>query len=948
MSNDCPAPGAQELRDELLAAEGAAKLADLPAVVWDRLARLTAASPLYAQVLRRHPAYAAWVTEPGNEATEFRFRALRDEWQQMTADRALDAGTAPLPDRLEALRAYRRKISLRIAYREVNALASAETTVGELSRLAEFCLQKCLEWATAPWVARLGMPWDEVLDRPARLSVLALGKLGGGELNFSSDIDLLFFYEGEGCTRRDGGPTNHANVEVFTKIAEDTATFLQQQTGEGFLFRVDLRLRPEGETGPLVRSFEGLEHYYAAAGQTWERLALIKARPVAGDRALGAELLESLHAFRYPRHPPPSMLMEVAAMKARTEREVVGADALHLDIKSGHGGIREIEFMVQCLQLMHAGRFPFLQTTATVAALQQLARYDLLPRTDAVFYREAYWFLRAVEHRLQMREERRTHQLPREPAELAAIATTLGLDSTAALQARLSGIRDRVHARFAEWFAGSDDAGEFNDWWALLTRGERPAAIAARLAAWFRDDPAAVEQLGLFVRGDHTHAVTRELVVRFAELARNFDALLPTLAQPLETLRRLAQFAETYGSRQQFFNACAVNPPLLGVLARLFDRSQFIFEVLRQNPGIFEEVLRPEILRKVKDADALCAELAAGEAAEDFADWLWHYVKAEQIRLAIGELLEFVAPVELEARLSQLADAVLTHVLRRVDPEGRLLLIALGKYGGRELTFGSDLDLLLVGAGDDTSVDEPRWRELERLVGQHGPLGGAFALDWRLRPHGDAGPRITTLPALRAYQAGGGAQVWEKQLLTRARVVAGAPALAQEWTAWHAGLLYGAPATAEEEQAMWAMRLRIERERDRVDPPERALKTGAGGLIDIEFAVQLLQLRQGAVQPALRSPETRRVLAALGGLGLLPADTVARLRENFDFLKRIELSLRRDTAQPVSVLGEADAQERLARWLGYASRETFWADYTRHLADTRALVLTALGPRITG
>jgi glutamate-ammonia-ligase adenylyltransferase len=369
--------------------------------------------------------------------------------------------------------------------------------------------------------------------------------------------------------------------------------------------------------------------------------------------------------------------------------------------------------------------------------------------------------------------------------------------------------------------------------------------------------------------------------------------------------------------------------------------------VLRQNPGIFEEVLRPEILRQVKDAGALRAELATGEMVADHADWLWQYVKAEQIRLAIGELLEFATPVELEARLSLLADAVLGHGLRRVDPAGRLLLIALGKYGGQELTFGSDLDLLVVGAGDDTSADEPRLRALERLLGQHRPLGCAFALDWRLRPHGDAGPRITTLPALRAYHAGGGAQVWEKQLLTRARVVAGAPALAREWTAWQTELLYGAPASAAEEREMWAMRLRIERERDRVDPPERALKTGAGGLIDIEFAAQILQLRHGAAQPALRSPGTRDVLSALGEHGILPADAAARLRANFDFLKRIELSLRRDTAQPVSALGDASAQERLARWLGYASREDFWTDYTRHLADTRALVRATLGPRIT-
>jgi glutamate-ammonia-ligase adenylyltransferase len=754
---------------------------------------------------------------------------------------------------------------------------------------------------------------------------------------------LIFFYEGDGHGMKDGAPSTAANPEIFARIAETTVRALQTPAPEGFMFRVDLRLRPEGEFGPIVSSLSALENYYSSSGQTWERLALIKARPVAGSKGLGEELLESVQSFRYPRHPPPSVLQEVAAMKARTELEVVGSEALQRDIKSGYGGIREIEFRVQSLQLLNAGRFPFLQTGSTVAALAQLSRYELLPVEEAQFLEEAYWFLRAVEHRVQMREERQTHQLPASPEELAATARSLGFDDEDAFHARLDGIRKRVHEGFEKWFEGGDELDEFNHWWIFLTTGKPDAAVTARIDRWFRSAPESAAEVRLFALGNLSHPVTRELVSRFIDLAKSLDSVMPDLARPAGTLRRLARFAETYGTRQQFFNACAMNPELLRVIATLFDRSEFIFEVLRLHPEILEEVLRPEILRKKNDRTILLDELAAGAGASDPADWLWHYVRAEQIRLAIGALLRFSDPVAVEHDLTLLADTVLEHLLAKHDPKGRLAVVALGKFGGGELTHGSDLDIMVLSSATETASDEPVLRALQRDLTHKGPLGSTFELDLRLRPYGDAGPRIVTLDALEDYFRSGAAQDWEMQLLTRARVVAGNVEVAAHFRAWRDRLLYTAPPTPEQELRLWAMRMRVERERDRSYPPERALKCGPGGLIDIEFLAHLLQLRHGTAMPALRKTSTREVLDCLIASGIIDSDSGARLAGNHEFLRRIERNLRRDTSRPASIIDTGERMGVLAAWLGFSGSEEFWADHVRRMAETRSLVLKILG-----
>ena len=836
-------------------------------------------------------------------------------------------------------------MTLRIAYRDVNELALVPVTVTELTLLGEFCLRECHALALKQWISRYGEPWDEELNRPARFCVLGLGKLGGQELNFSSDIDVLYLYEGEGHCRKEGSPGVFTNVEFYTKVAETMTGMLQAQTADGFLFRVDVRLRPEGAYGPLVRSLASLEHYYAAAGQTWERMALIKARPVAGDLTLGAELLEGLHAFRYPRHPPPSLLAEVAAMKVRTEKEILGARTLDRDVKSGPGGIREIEFIAQAFQLLHAGRYPFLQTHSTTAALNQLVRYRLIQVQEAVFLVEAYWFLRRVEHAIQMREEHQTHALPADPAEIPAIAHTVGFAAPEEFLRRLDSVRSRVRQIYEGLFRGETGDAEFQSWWEFFTTTRTPEPVQARLQRWLGPDESGAGELRLFVCGPHGHQVNRELVVRFQHLAQVFDEVMPVLAQPVPTLRRIARFAERYGTRQQFFNGCAANPQFFRVLALLFDRSAYICELLGAHPEIAEEVLRPSVLRKHKSAAVLAQEIAAGPPGDGFAGWLWLYVKAEQVRYAIGELLEFLDVEEVETSLSRLGDAVLTHVLRQLDPRQRLLLVALGKYGGAELTFGSDLDLLFVARESDAAAADAIVRDFRRLMHHGGPLGAIFEIDLRLRPHGDAGPLATTPAVLRAYHARGSGQAWERQLLTRARVVAGAPELGAEFQSLVTELVYRSPLAEAEAAALWAMRRRVEQERDVVTPPERAFKTGPGGLVDFEFLVQLLQMRHGHDHPELRHPGTRRGLRTLAASGLVPAAANRQLLENYDFLKRIEVLIRRDANKAVSVLAASPGERFvLARWLGFADEATFWLEHCRRLAETRRTVLPLLPP----
>jgi glutamate-ammonia-ligase adenylyltransferase len=416
-----------EFLDRLIESSPETAAADLPKETSERVEKLARTSRIYSQLLLQNPGWIQWLELSATRPGGLDFYATNAEWERYRLENNCPERTDA--EYLPILRRFRRRISLRIAYQSLAGLTAESSTVRELTQLAEFCVRECYFISLEKWTSLLGQPWDDAENEPARFCCVALGKLGGGELNFSSDVDLLYLYEGEGNTRIAGKRTSTANNEFFHRLGESITRSLNQRDATGFLFRTDLRLRPGGDGSPLVPSLEAMENYYAVAGQTWERLALLKARPIAGDFSLGGELLESLQSFRYPRHPPPSILADVASMKIRTENEVVGSDAVSRDVKSGYGGIREIEFVVQASQLLHGARFPFLQTTSTIEGLHQLVRYKLLSADTATRLESAYWFLRRVEHRLQIVDEHQTHELPAGDGARMVIASSMGFGS---------------------------------------------------------------------------------------------------------------------------------------------------------------------------------------------------------------------------------------------------------------------------------------------------------------------------------------------------------------------------------------------------------------------------------------------------------------------------------------------------------------------------------------
>jgi glutamate-ammonia-ligase adenylyltransferase len=491
-----------------------------------------------------------------------------------------------------------------------------------------------------------------------------------------------------------------------------------------------------------------------------------------------------------------------------------------------------------------------------------------------------------------------------------------------------------VHAVYAGLFADRGIDLEFEAWWAFLTSDKVPATIAVRLERWFGADPAAADALRMFASGGRHVLITRELVLRFQHVAAAFDAVLPDLARPLGTLARLARFAERYGTRWQFLGFCAQNPKLFRVFALLCDRSEAVVELLCAHPEIVEEVLRPEILMRRRSRRALEEEIRRAAGEPRFTDWLWLYGRAEQVRHALGGILGSLSPEEIEAAMTLLADAV----LRQLTRDSGVLIVALGKYGGAELSFGSDLDLLFVAESGAEAEAATVVDFVRSALGRGGPLGAAFALDLRLRPHGLAGPLATSVALLDAYhKPGGGAQIWERQSLLRARVVAGPAKLAEGFRAWRERILFSAPLTDPEAAEIAAMRTRIEKELG-AGPPGAAFKAGAGGRADIEFLVQALQLRHGFSEKAIRVSGTRAALKAMARSGLLTQALATPLLANYEFLRRIETALRLDANAAVTCLPqEPSEREALARWLGFPDASGFLEEHLRRLAETRQI-----------
>ena len=854
------------------------------------LLHLFAISSICAARIVQNPELLLWLSQPEI------CRQGRDHIE-MANELYRAAKTDVAVNNFQILHRWKNKEMTRIALRELANAAALEETTAELSQLAEICVREVFAHWNAKFRKSFGSP-------TADFAILALGKLGGHELNHSSDVDLIFLYSEEGELS-----PRLSYHQWFNRLAEKILETFSTRDPEGALFRIDLRLRPEGSTGPLARSLESMENYYAGFGETWERIALIKAREIAGSRELAYEFLSQHQPFIYPRSPTPDLLDEVANIKRRIEREALGTDELDRDVKLGRGGIREIEFVVQTLQFIHGGRHAFLQETSTMKALRALAELELIPQKEVVDLDRAYRFLRQVEHRLQIEAEQQTHTVPRDPVALKRLARSLGFDSANEFSTALKKTMQNVRSIFDRVISSAPAEGALPD---------------LRL---FKDEKSAVRSLEDLLKPTSASHVAPRTKQIFGKLRPILLAQMAEAADPDAVLNQFVRFVEAYGLRGLLFELLATNPTLLELMIKTLDASRFAGDLLIRRPQLVEEITRDKNFNQPRSIAEHCARLESFGSSATNLDPVRAYRQRQLLRIIMRDVLGVAEASVIFAELSDLAESCLTFTNKLLSGEN-VTIVALGKFGGGELSYGADLDVLFVG-------EEPRAAQnLVAAVTQPSSEGTIAALDARLRPDGEKGPLVAPLAAYESYYRER-AQLWEIHALTRARPISG------QLQDAYLGMVQRIWREVGQQSDLFAkidhMLERIRRERgsgsDFLD-----LKTGTGGMIEAEFLVQALQMRSG-----IWEPNWQRALIALREIEMVSDRDASNATQSYEVLRRTETALRRFENKNVSTLPSApEEQEKLAKRLGYkdvdlfakqyrAARETIHALYDRYL-----------------
>lgn len=828
---------------------------------------------------------------------------------------------------IAALTAFKRQMFLRIAIADLTGAFDVSDTMVMMSRLADECIRAAFGAAR-----RLTGAGGEQMDR---FCVLAMGKLGAGELNLSSDIDLVYIYDAPGSG--DGVVAAARCAELLTELLSSGC------------FRIDLRLRPGGRSSPLVVTLSGALGFYQSLGQTWERAALLRARPVAGALDVGTRLLAELDPFIYRRYLDFDTLRQLRAMKHQIEAELRLPEMVRRDIKLGYGGIRELEFIVQSLTLIYGGRDPRIRTRKTIDALDRLASYGYLPKTRAERLADAYLFLRNVEHKLQVAAGLQTHALPEGAEGIRALAIRLGMGgnqrSIVRLKNGLSRRRELVAKQFRETLAGGVSvrerrvSPEAEAAWRLAL--EPGAAAPALKSLGFATPEESVAHLEALARGPaHTPTSLRrsELLVRLGPLL--LDEIV-TLPDPDLALRNLASFISAIGARTSFLALLEQHPATRRVLLRLFASSSYLSGLFIRHPEMLDTLVRSDLARLRRDPEDLARELSGLVAAcpdfESRLDAIRTFRHQEFLRIAIADLSGHLEHHEVEAELTALAETVLREALKvaRAEVGARfpipgdlaLVCIAMGRLGAAEMAYNSDLDLIFVYEGAENAT--PGGHELAARIAQkliavletRTREGYAYKLDLRLRPSGNQGVLVTSMEGFREYHRQSSA-VWERQALVRARVVAGDEQLGAKVEAARQEFVFGRGVRPEEVEEIRRMRERMEHEIGVEDKTRLNLKQGRGGLVDVEFVAQMMALAHGCEHPELRKRSTLDLIHALRSIELISKSDASSLEDGYEFLSLLENRLRIESDQAAWALPTNPAVlTPIARRMGYRGKE---------------------------
>jgi [glutamine synthetase] adenylyltransferase / [glutamine synthetase]-adenylyl-L-tyrosine phosphorylase len=894
------------------------------------------------------------------------------------------------------LRRFKYSEVLRIATRDLNGLAPLEEVTEELSSLAAATLQLAYERAIAELVAEHGLPMEQTPqgEVEAAFTIIGMGKLGGRELNFSSDIDLIYFYssdkgESTGIADGKGGVKGKLSLHAFfVKLAEMVSRAISQVTGDGFVFRVDMGLRPDGKAGDLATSMRSAEVYYESWGQSWERAAMMKARPVAGSIELGEEILEALTPFIYRRYLDYNLIEDMMSMKLRIDASLARSQEGEVNIKLGRGGIREIEFFIQALQLVYAGKNPKLRERNSLKALQTLRESRIIKEADCVALSEAYRFLRTVEHRIQVVQERQTHSLPTKEEEMRALARRCGYlrrDGELRFAEALEAHRQTVSAIYGDLFLSRDQrikAEVLPEVYFFLDPNADPDLIKDMLAERrFENVDTAYDNLLVLRDGPPKLNLTERARHTLEKIAPLFLQEVFASPDPDLALANLERFLSAIRTRSTFYALLAENRDILKLLTSMFGMSEFLSKIFIGHPELLDSMTTRGYAYLQKERGTMATELdtliSQADNFEEQLDSMRGYRHEEFLRIGMNDVHGKMGQPEVALQLTNLAEVCLAAaaglasgelsrfgrpmVVSEEDGtshEAAFAIVAMGKLGGYELNYHSDLDIIYIYDGQGMTDGEKSIsnREYFAKLGQKIIMilttqtreGYAYKIDTRLRPSGNAGPLVTSLDSFIAYHSTE-SQIWERQALTKARVCYGSPRLKKEIEGVIERAVFGVGADDGVRKEIHRLRMRMEVELAKESTGSYNIKTGRGGMVDVEFIVQFLQLKHGSQYPELRNSTTLRALEAMRELAILPEQDYQALAEGYKFLRRLENRLRIIHDYSMNDLGGSlKYLNKLARRLGYDSSlrnpgEALMSDYERVTGAVRAVYERVLG-----
>ncbi len=827
----------------------------------------------------------------------------------------------------QLLRSFRHREMLRIAVRDLSGLADLTTTLEELSALADTCLQRALDFLYERQCRQWGTPVDAA-DIPQQLVVLGMGKLGARELNFSSDVDLIFTYPRRGRTA--GGTQTTSSEDFFHRLCRNLIKSIGANTTDGFAFRVDTLLRPFGESGPLVMSFSQMEDYYETHGREWERYALIKARVVAGDQAAGRQLLDNLKPFVFRRYFDYNTFESLRDMKQRIATEVL-SKGLQDNIKLGPGGIREIEFFGQMFQLLRGGVQPQLQARGILIILRRLVENRYIPPETGNELTSAYTFLRRTENRIQAYMDQQRHHLPRTEDERALLALAMGFDDWSGFRAALDGHRQKVEYHFNALLEHGDaDKSDHTDeaerltndlsavWQGVLDEARTHTALSG--AGFTR--PAKAMELIDQLRGDAAlrpmSAMGRD---RLAKLMPLLLAAAGGTSHPQQVLGRLFDLIKSICRRTAYLSLLWEYPATIDQLVQLSEASPWISSLLSHHPVLLDELLDPRTLYSPPKRGELASELRSRLVGipdgdlEHQLETLRIFKQINTLRVAASDITSVLPLMKVSDRLSDIAEVVLEEVVNLswqhlVEKHGTptcllngrscrqgFAVIAYGKLGGLELGYRSDLDLVFLHAaapgetsGGPRPIDNAQFfarlgQRVLHILSAHTAAGILYETDMRLRPSGDSGVLVSHMKGFHDYQKED-AWTWEHQALIRARAIAGDNVLLKEFGRIRMAILNRKRNNDQLRDEVVTMRDKL---RQAQQPPEEGtfdIKQGRGGIIDIEFLVQYLMLRHAHQYPEItRWTDNVRQLQSLSQHAVIDHQSAFGLRRAYLILR---------------------------------------------------------------